>query len=349
MKDASFATFDNFVNMKSQYTIDHGSRPTLAWRFKDSTKDGVNYSFNITNGPDTNPFVDMKWTNDAGAALTETVSSATGAGYTNGTSGATSTLTYYTMHLQTAAATGTTNSVGGGTVIGAAGYAASNTSGAPTDHANLVMTEKLNPITQIGGSFDMAIETTAFGPIVLRGEALYQKDVMSPVIIREAADGKDLSHGFLTTAVKMEKGDRFKYVLGADVTAFTNMLISAQFIQDVNLDYIDKGSYGSGDWAYTADMATMSLTNNLNKAEEAKEFYSLFLSKPFGASDEHRVNNIYMFEENDGNWNRFDVEFSIDDDTQATVEYNKYWGDTNTQFGQLEASSNIQAGIKYSF
>jgi hypothetical protein len=100
---------------------------------------------------------------------------------------------------------------------------------------------------------------------------------------------------------------------------------------------------------YTSDMATMHLTNGLNKAEENKEFYSLFLSKPFGASGEHRWNNIFMFEENGGKWNRLDAEFSIDDDTQATVEYNKYWGDANTQFGQLEKSSNIQVGVKYSF
>ena len=147
----------------------------------------------------------------------------------------------------------------------------------------------------------------------------------------------------------MLPGDRFKYVLGADITAMTNMMVSAQFIQDMNLDYVDSGSSSATDWRYTADMATMSLTNNLNQAEENKEFYSLFLSKPFGASGEHRWNNIYMFEENDGNWNRFDVEFSVNDDTQATLEWNKYWGDENTQFGQLKNSSNIQAGVKYSF
>ena len=76
---------------------------------------------------------------------------------------------------------------------------------------------------------------------------------------------------------------------------------------------------------------------------------TLYSSKPFGASGEHRWNNIFMFEENGGKWNRLDAEFSIDDDTQATVEYNKYWGDANTQFGQLEAASNIQVGVKYSF
>jgi hypothetical protein len=91
------------------------------------------------------------------------------------------------------------------------------------------------------------------------------------------------------------------------------------------------------------------MSNGFNKATEDKNFYSLFFSKPFGASGEHRWNNITMYEENGGKWNRLDAEFSIDDDTQATVEYNKYWGDENTQFGQLEASSNIQFGVKYSF
>jgi hypothetical protein len=136
----------------------------------------------------------------------------------------------------------------------------------------------------------------------------------------------------------------------------TNMMISAQIIQIRNLDYVDTACTGTTQMGnsydcseYTADMATMHLSNGLNKAEENKEFYSLFFSKPFGASGEHRWNNIFMFEENGGKWNRLDAEFSINDETQVTVEYNKYWGDANTQFGQLEASSNIQAGFKYSF
>ena len=37
----------------------------------------------------------------------------------------------------------------------------------------------------------------------------------------------------------MVKGDRAKIVLGADITAMTNMMISAQFIQDSNLDFVD--------------------------------------------------------------------------------------------------------------
>ena len=92
----------------------------------------------------------------------------------------------------------------------------------------------------------------------------------------------------MVSSVKMEKGDRFKYVLGADITILTNMMVSAQFIQDRNLDYINTGNKDATNWKYTADMATMSVTNNLNQAQENKEFYSLFLSKPFGASGEHR-------------------------------------------------------------
>ena len=356
MHDTTFATFDAFVNMKSKYVVDHNSDPTLGWRFKDATDDGLNWSFNITHGNDTNPYVDMEWQNSAGALLTETVTTAT-ADSRRQVASATYEATYYTNQLRVAG--GTVNAVGGKAFLAGAATGATSNAMATTDVAHLVMTEKLNPITQIGGSFDMAVETASLGPVVFRGEALYQKDVMSPVITRESTNGVDLAHGFLVSSVKMVPGDRFKYVLGADITAMTNMMVSAQFIQDRNLDYVDSGSYGSSnaddastsgtDWKYTADMATMSLTNNLNKAEENKEFYSLFLSKPFGASGEHRWNNIYMFEENDGNWNRFDVEFSINDDTQATVEWNKYWGDANTQFGQLEASSNIQVGVKYSF
>ena len=56
-----------------------------------------------------------------------------------------------------------------------------------------------------------------------------------------------------------------------------------------------------------------------------------------------------MYEEGNGNWNRFDIDYSIDDSTQATLEYNKYWGNVNTQFGQLKNASNIQVGVKYSF
>jgi hypothetical protein len=93
----------------------------------------------------------------------------------------------------------------------------------------------------------------------------------------------------------------------------------------------------------------MHLVNGFNKGIKNKNFYSLFFSKPFGESGQHRWNNITMYEEGNGNWNRFDIDYSIDDDTQATFEYNKYWGNANTQFGQLAGASNVQVGVKYSF
>jgi hypothetical protein len=266
------------------------------------------------NGNDTNPYVDTYWTNSNGGDVIEETAATTSAGYT-------------------------TNNLGDGSLVG-------NATG---DYAIFNMVEKLNRISQLGGSFDTAIETASLGPVVLRGEALYQHDVMSPVVTRKDSSSVDLNHGFIVNALKMEKGDRFKYVLGADMTAMTNMMVSVQFIQDVNLDYVDVGNKDATNWKYTADMATMSLTNNLNKAEEFKEFYSLFMSKPFGASGEHRWNNILMLEDGGGKWNRLDAEFSINDDTQATVEWNKYFGDENTQFGQLAKSSNVQIGVKYSF
>jgi len=342
MPDATFATFDGFVNMKTKYVVDHNSTATTALRYKNATEDGLNYSFNVIRGNDTNPYVNMEWQDNNGVVLTETAVEAI-----DTVQG----VTYVTNQLRAAGAT--SNSVGGGTVIGITGVLAddysANNAGTATNVANLVMTEKLNTMTQIGGSFDTAIETAALGPIVLRGEALYQKGVMSPVVTRKDASGQDLNHGFLVSSVEMQKGDRFKYVLGADITALTNMMVSMQYIQDRNLDYVGIGNKDATNWKYTADMATMHLTNNLNKAVENKEFYSLFFSKPFGASGEHRWNNITMYEENGGKWNRLDAEFSINDETQVTVEYNKYWGNENTQFGQLAATSNIQAGFKYSF
>jgi len=216
---------------------------------------------------------------------------------------------------------------------------------------DLRFTEKLNEVTSIGGSFDTSIETDALGPVVIRGEALYTKDEMMPVI-----DRKVLAIGDLAGALTMQKSDTFKYVLGVDITALTNMMISTQFIQMRNLDFVDSpatcttvmnNSVNCG--KYTADMATLHMSNDLKKGTKNKEFYSLFLTKPFGESDQHRWNNIFMFEEGGGKWNRLDVEYTIDDNTIATAEYNKYFGDENTQFGQFKNSSNIQVGLKYSF
>ncbi len=79
----------------------------------------------------------------------------------------------------------------------------------------------------------------------------------------------------------------FKYVLGADTMLMTDLMVSGQFIQFRNLDYIDSPETCTATYAsnpldpvntayqktydcsrYTADMPTMSLTNGLNKAEK---------------------------------------------------------------------------------
>ena len=332
--NTTFATFDAFVGLTSEYRVDHDSTPTAALRYKNSTKDGLNYSLNFLRGNDTNPYVDMHWEKQDGTKLVEQLKTESGGNKT--------------VQLVTTAGDAESAVGGSATAKVAAQYSADATP-ALADRANLVMTEKLQKITQIGGSFDTAIETTQFGPMVIRGEVLYQKDVMSPVVIRKATDGISLRNGFLTQSVKMIPGDRLKFVMGADITALTNMMISAQIIQDRNLDYVDIGNKDATNWKYTADMATMHLTNNLHQAEENKEFYSFFMSKPFGAEQQHRWNNIFMYEENGGKWNRADVEYSFSDEIIGSAEYNKYWGDENTQFGQLEKSSNFQLGLKYIF
>jgi len=307
MQNTTFKTFDAFVNAKSQwvYNMPSDSDIDLALRYKNSTADGVNYSLNASYNYDKNPIVNLSWRDDNGNLL-------------------------YMINSNDSF---TLNSAADGSGTAFGGVAGN----APT----MRFEQKVERAKNIGGSFDMAIETEELGPVVIRGEALYQMDIYSPIMNKAKLD-----IGNLPAALEMIKGDKFKYVVGVDITALTNMMISAQFIQERNLDFID-GNQLTG--RYTADYPTMSILNGLNKATKDKEFYSLFFSKPFGASGEHRWNNITMYEENGGKWNRLDAEFSIDDDTQATVEYNKYWGDANTQFGQLEKSSNIQVGVKYSF
>jgi len=347
MNNATFKTFNTLVNAESKYNYDmpSDSDMNLAFKMKESTLNGVNYSLNYSYNYDQNPIINLDWKDQSGGLLTTSYETGYFAYDSNNrlsptsTANATASLTTTTVLLHDA--NGATMASGLKTAVGGA---------TSTDAPVLHFTQLVKRAHNIGGSFDTAIETETLGPIVIRGEALYQKDVYQPVI-----DKAKLSIGDMTGALTMVKGDRFKYVLGADVTVLTNMMVSAQFIQDRNLDYVDETSTPDANNAnvsadkYTADYATMHLTNGFNKAEENKEFYSLLLSKPFGASGEHRWNNIFMFEENGGKWNRLDAEFSIDDDTQVTAEYNKYWGDANTQFGQLEKSSNVQVGFKYSF
>lgn len=317
MGNATFATFDAFAFAQSQYVYDMPKdyEANIAFRYKNTLDNGLTYSLNYSYNYDKNPIINISWRNDAGELLTQNY------GVNNTISLTDSALNAYGA-VATAGADGTL-----GTGDDVAGRI-----------ATLRFEQTVERAHNIGTALDYGMDTETFGPIVLRGEFLYQNDVYSPVMNLTALGIGDLPNG-----LTMVKGDRFKYVLGVDITAMTNMLVSAQFIQDINLDYIDTGA------RYTADFSTMHLTNGFNKAEEFKEFYSLFLSKPFGAEQQHRWNNIFMYEENGGNWNRFDIEYSFDDNLIGMFEYNAYWGERNTQFGQLEDSSNVQLGIKYLF
>jgi len=380
MPNATFSTFNTFANATSSYVVDSNAQDGInfGFRTKNSTVDGVNYSFNVLRHADANPYIDLSWHDKTTGEKLTTVLMQGGdpaSGYPLGGTPVerANVVTDLVSYGDCVAAGGCTaqpaemqpymygNSVNATTVLVKNAeneyYAAQDPTGgagswAGADNAPVLrFTERSNDITSIGGSFDTTIETAELGGVVIRGEAMLNIDEMTPVVNRTL-----LAIGDLTGALTMKKGKTFRYVIGADITALTNMMVSAQLIQIRNLDYVDTSCAGTTQMGnaydcseYTADMPTMHLSNGLNKAEENKEFYSLFFSKPFGASGEHRWNNIFMFEENGGKWNRLDAEFSIDDDTQATVEYNKYWGDANTQFGQLEKSSNIQVGVKYSF
>jgi hypothetical protein len=330
MDRTPFSTFDDFVNAQSQYVYNmpDTNELDLAFRTKKSLENGMNYSLNYAYAYDKNPIINLRWKNAAGDTLT-TIRTAKNLDLDmNGT-----------LETNTAVLTITdgVNNYGGNE---------------PAGPAILEFSQEVKRVHNIGGSFDYGIDSAELGPVVLRGEFLYLKDTYTPVMDRGA-----LSIGDLPAALSMRKGDRAKFVLGADITAMTNMMVSAQIIQDRNLDYVNDNTDWDGSsctgklncGVYTTDYATMHLTNGFNKAEKNKEFYSLFFSKPFGESGQHRWNNITMYEENGGKWNRFDIDYSIDDDTQATLEYNKYWGNENTQFGQLKNASNIQVGVKYSF
>ena len=158
-------------------------------------------------------------------------------------------------------------------------------------------------------------------------------------------DRNRLAVGDLTEGLKPVTADFFKYVIGLDFLVWTNLTVSTQFIQFVNLDY--KG----GNNRYTADPGTLHLTNGLQDGQEYDNFYSLFLSKPFGESQLGRFNNIILYEEGRGGgwWNRMDVEYQFNDSLVGNVEWNQYWGDENSLFGQFDKSSNFQVGVKYIF
>jgi len=348
--NATFGTFNAMVGMNTRYEREYDddflpSAANLGGRFRSYLDNGLNYSINYFYAYDSNPSLNLHWESPTGEKLVVTETTVAPAG----TPGVNNGRDLKVIQISNAAGT---KFYGADTdfsnlppgVSGLKTVDSTNNGGVAT----LVFEEDRNRIHNLGSSFDYATEAGDV-PLVIRGEFLYQKDVNQPVVDRGA-----LADGNLVAGLKSEKHDFFKYVIGLDATVMTNLLVSGQFIQFRNLDFVDKkcsfvtqGGNTASCARYTGDPAVMNVTNGLKKGYENKEFYSLFLSKPYGPNQLGRVNNIIIYEEGGGYWNRLDTEYSLSDELVLTGELNLYWGDEETLFGQFENSSNVQVGVKF--
>lgn len=358
MANATFATFNTFSTFDP--TSPTGFRGTdtewvtknpdtedvnAGFRWKSNLDNGFNFSLNYFNHYGANPKLDLSWRAPNGEKLAVERAPTDLAG--TPVLGVGLTRDQAKTNFDLGNPTTVLVKDGAGNYYGAIDPSTGNFGlGAPT----LRFTESYYTVNSYGTSFDYAMNV-GDTPLVLRGEFLYDEGEKQPVI-----DKFLLGIGDLTNALKMEDADYFKYVLGADITVMTNLLVSAQFIQFRNLDYKDDGGKCTTQVGnvvdcsrYTADFSTMSMSNNFQKAEENKEFVSLFLSKPFGEDQLGRWNNIVIWEENGGWWDRIDAEYSVTDQFIVNGEINVYWGDEDTTFGQFEDSSNVQVGFRYIF
>lgn len=344
--EAKFATFDSFVKAETRYEVDEPDDPVdLGFRYRAFTEGGTNFSLNYYYAYDKNPAVNLHWETPNGRKLDTEID---GSGVVrlrdngNASNPYPCALSTTAMRLDTAN-DGIPDGADNGTPIPLGDVLDAH------DGCTLVFTEDRERIHNIGASFDTNLDFESLPPVVIRGEFLYQQDVRVPVIDRSRLLVGDLAGG-----LKSEETDYFKYVLGVDVTVWTNLLVSTQLIQFYNLDYVEERRdvpNGSGDSAerYTGDPSTLHLSNGLQKGDELETFVSLFFSKPFGEAQRGRFNNITIAENGGGWWNRLQLEYSFSDTFQGLFELNNYWGDDETQFGQLEKSSNLQIGFKYLF
>ena len=333
MSNATFATFNTFVSAKSSYRrkgLDGGDA-NFGGRWKSSFGSNFNYSLNYFYAYDANPSISMHWENAGGETLK--VKKVTAQQYVD--AGILAGVPPGSADLQTII------------LKDDAGHSYGPFDGDPTSRSfggpgagtpTLVFVEEQHRIHNLGASFDYALDTAKLGSFVLRGEFLYQRDVRVPMV-----DRNELSIGNLTEGLFPDKVDFFKYVLGAETIVFTNLTVSAQFIQFVNLDFKDN------DGVYHGNQAVLHLSNDLKKGYKYYNFGSLFLSKPFGTQQDGRVNNIIIAERGGGYWNRLDVEYRFTDQLIGSAEWNMYFGDQETQFGQFRDSSNFQLGVKYIF
>lgn len=338
MGNTAFGTFKYFQGMNTVYRKDHKTEKVdnsnLGLRWKSSIGASTNYSLNYYYHWDNNPYVDLSWEDGKGKTLqTNFVTHDAVPMYYNGAFVPTD------LNMD-----GTPDKV---TALESMTYAdGSNFDPDVNGPATLVFTEKMNRIHSLGASFDSTVDTPIL-PVVVRGEFLYETGVKTPVV-----DKLKLSYGDLAGALYMEEADFIKAVIGLDVTVLTNLFVSFQYMQVTNLDYVDETEvYNGKTYArYTANPATMSLSNNMKSAEEHQRMYTLFLSKPFLEGDLLRVNNLLLIEGEDGGiWDRFDMEYTVTDNFLVRAEYNYYGADENGMFGQFEDQSSIQLGAKLLF
>jgi hypothetical protein len=164
MAQASFTTFDTFANALSRYVRDYPDdmEANLGFRFKSTLKESFNYSLNYFYHYDANPSVSIHWQDAAGNELTSFLTSETG-------------VTGETVHtVRLRKPDGST-------------FVSSDALGNLNDGvATLVFKEELHRIHSLGAAFDTSIDSNFLGPVVLRGEFLYDKDVWVPVIDRDA-------------------------------------------------------------------------------------------------------------------------------------------------------------------
>jgi hypothetical protein len=338
MGNTAFGTFRYFKNMRTVYRKDHeienleNSNGGIRW--KSSIGSSINYSLNYYSHWDNNPYVDLHWEDSKGKRLTP-----------NFVTHDAVPMFYEGKFVPTDMnQDGTPETV---TALESMTRQDGSEFTPETDgSATLVFTEKMNRINSYGTSFDATIDTPLI-PIVLRGEFLYETGVKTPVV-----DKLKLSYGDLAGALYMEEADFMKGVIGVDVTLFTNLFTSFQYMHVHNMDFIEetKTYNGKSYEVYTANPATLSLSNNMKKAEEDQQMYTFFLSKPFLEGDVLRVNNLFLLEGEDGGfWNRFDMEYTYTDSLILRAEYNVYGGDDYGIFGQFADQSSIQLGAKYLF
>jgi hypothetical protein len=351
--NATFSTFNTFAGATSEYLRDYPDKtePNFGARYRDTFGLDFNWSLNYLYAYDPNPSVSTSWRDPNTGENLEVLRARPGAfGLPDPNN------TVSADEVPNVIAPDGSNTVTMLLRNSAGDYYGvfDPTTGQLNDNQTkpvLRFTEELNRVHNIGASFDKGFTFGKIPPVVLRGEFLYQIDTRVPVV-----DKRLLAIGDLSNGLRTEKTDMFKYVLGADIIVARNLTVSGQFIQFVDLDFRNRGRSCQTQTgiqfdcsAYTADAAVLSLTNGLKKQEEFKEFYSLFFSKPFGPEQQGRWNNITIFEDEGGIWNRFDVEYGFTDRLLGSLEFNWYGGDPNSLFGQFNNSSNFQVGVKYLF